>query len=75
MGLPFKSTLHPRVFWGSTFIVLVFLLIGIIFPKDAALIFEQLQNWVIKSFGWFYILAVALFFFAVVYLALSRYGN
>lgn len=75
MGLPFKSTLHPRVFWGSTFIVLIFLLIGIIFPKDAALIFEQLQNWVIKSFGWFYILSVALFFFAVVYLALSRYGN
>ncbi|WP_454006786.1 BCCT family transporter [Alcaligenes sp. Marseille-Q7550] len=75
MSLPFKSTLHPRVFWGSTLIVLVFLLIGIIFPEDAARIFEQLQDWVILSFGWFYILAVALFFFAVVYLALSRYGN
>ncbi len=75
MGLPFKSTLHPRVFWGSTLIVLVFLLIGIIFPQDAAQFFERLQDQVILSFGWFYILAVALFFFAVVYLALSRYGN
>lgn len=70
-----NSTIHPRVFWGSTIIVVLFLLIGILFPADAQEIFGKLQNVVIESFGWFYILAVALFFFAIAYLALSRYGN
>ena len=75
MSIKFKSTIHPRVFWGSTIIVVLFLLIGVLFPSDAQIIFGKLQDAVIKGFGWFYILAVAFFFFAVAYLALSRYGN
>src|SRR5690606_11457453 len=75
MGFRVNSTIHPRVFWGSTIIVALFLLIGILFPADAQEIFGRLQSVVIESFGWFYILAVALFFFAIAYLALSRYGN
>lgn len=75
MKLAIKSTIHPRVFWGSTIIVVLFLLIGVAFPRDAEQIFSRLQNFVIDGFGWFYILAVALFFFAVVFLAASRYGN
>jgi len=75
MPLPFRSTIHPRVFWGSTIIVVLFLLIGVVFPDDAGEIFSRLQTYIIESFGWFYILVVALFFFAIAYLALSRYGD
>ena len=75
MGIRFNSTIHPRVFWGSTIIVVLFLLVGILFPADAEAIFGRLQTVIIESFGWFYILVVAMFFFAIAYLALSRYGN
>lgn len=75
MKFKLKSTIHPRVFWGSTIIVVLFLMVGVIFPKDADEIFSKLQTFIIDGFGWFYILSVACFFFAVVYLALSRYGN
>jgi len=70
-----RSTIHPRVFLGSSLIVAVFLLIGIVFPRDAQVIFNALQEAVTHNFGWFYILAVALFLFAVLFIALSRYGN
>lgn len=75
MKIKMKSTIHPPVFWGSTIIVVLLLLVGIIFPKDAEAIFGSVQDHIINGFGWFYILAVAIFFFSVVYLAISRYGN
>ena len=75
MKIKLKSTIHPPVFWGSTIIVVLFLLIGVVFPKDAEAIFSRVQDFIIDGFGWFYILSVAVFFFAVVYLAMSRYGN
>lgn len=75
MKIAFKSTIHPPVFWGSTIIVVLFLLVGVLVPHQAEDIFGHMQNYVIDNFGWFYILAVALFFFAVVFLAMSRYGN
>ena len=55
--------------------------IGVLFDRDrapeelAAFAAGVLVGWISEWFGWFYILSVALFFFAVVYLALSRYGN
>lgn len=75
MQIRFRSTIHPRVFWGATIIVVLFLLIGILFPQNADLIFSRLQTGVTENFGWFYILAVAFFFFSILFLALSRYGN
>ena len=75
MNFKFRKTIHPPVFWGATIIVVVFLLIGILFPSDSERIFNGAQTFVTEDFGWFYILSVALFFFAVLYLALSRYGN
>lgn len=75
MKLRLRSTIHPPVFWGATIIVIIFLMVGVLFPTDATAIFNGLQAAVIDNFSWFYILVVALFFFAVAFLAFSRYGD
>ena len=69
-----KSTLNPLVFWGSSAIIALLLSFGVIAPEGAAALFGAVQGWISASLGWFYILAVAGFLFAVIYLAVSRYG-
>jgi choline/glycine/proline betaine transport protein len=70
-----RSTMNPRVFWGATTIVALFLAVGVLFPHRAESFFSHLQSGIINGFGWFYILAVAIFLGAAVFLAVSRYGN
>ncbi|MFP4127920.1 MAG: BCCT family transporter, partial [Desulfonatronovibrio sp.] len=38
-------------------------------------VFGSIQNWIVQTAGWFYILAVATFLLFVVFLGLSRYGD
>lgn len=63
------------VFRASSAIIGLLLLVGIVAPEQAGAAFNQIQNWVVATFGWFYILAVAGLLASVVILALSRYGS
>lgn len=63
------------VFWASSSIIGLLLLVGILAPEQAGEAFGLIQNWIVGTFGWFYILAVAGLLIAVVILALSRYGS
>ncbi|MGQ4273721.1 BCCT family transporter [Terrihabitans sp. B22-R8] len=67
--------MNPRVFWGASAIIGVFLLIGIAVPDGAEHVFGAIQSWIVQSFGWFYILAVAGFLFSVLILAFSSFGK
>ena len=69
------SKMNPRVFFGASLLIALFLLIGVLFPERADAIFGRLQGAIVHGFGWFYILAVAGFLIAVVFLAASRYGR
>ena len=62
------------VFWGSSAVIAVLLGIGVVAPEGAEALFGAVQRWISGSLGWFYILVVAGFLFAVTYLAISRYG-
>ncbi len=70
-----ESTINRPVFFGSSGIIAVLVLIGFAFPDDAERMFSAAQVYVLDTFGWFYLLAVGVFLFVVLFLATSRYGN
>jgi choline/glycine/proline betaine transport protein len=67
--------MNPRVFWGASLIIGLLLSVSLIAPGDSDRIFRSAQAWVIGSFGWFYIAAVAGFLGVVVTLALAPTGR
>ncbi|MFD2237416.1 BCCT family transporter [Aureimonas populi] len=69
------STINRPVFFGSSLIVAVFILVGVVFPRDAERLFGAAQAFVLDSFGWFYLLAVGIFVVFALFLAISRFGQ
>ncbi|WP_062225640.1 BCCT family transporter [Aureimonas frigidaquae] len=69
------STINRPVFFGASAIIALLVMIGIVFPRDADRIFGAAQAWVLDTFGWFYLLAVGVFVFFALFLAISRYGT
>ena len=70
-----KSTILIPVFIPAV-IVLLLLVIGTISdPELAGELFSQALAFTTTTFGWFYMLAVALFLIFIVALAFSSYGN
>jgi hypothetical protein len=67
--------MNPPVFLGSSVIIAALLILGIAVPGQAEDLFSLIQSWIIDTFGWLYILSVGGFVFAVLLLALSRYGR
>ena len=69
------TKMNPRVFWGASAIAGVLLLMTLVAPNTSDLIFGHAQAWVIDTFGWFYVAAVAGFLGAVVWLAVGPTGR
>lgn len=67
--------INPPVFLGAVAITSVFVLVGVFLPAQAETIFSAMQSWILASFGWLYLLAVAIFLGAVIFFAASRFGN
>ena len=53
------TKMNPRVFWGASAVAGGLLLLALIAPSTSDLIFKTAQAWVIDTFGWFYVAAVA----------------
>ncbi|MEE4383516.1 MAG: BCCT family transporter [Pseudomonadales bacterium] len=70
-----RMEVHPVVFGVSAALVLGFSLYGSLATDNAALVFSAVQAWVVDTFGWFYVLSVALFLVFAVALAVSRFGD
>ena len=70
-----KTKMNPRVFWGASLIVALLLATAIAAPDASGLIFQSAQAWVIETFGWFYVAAVAGFLLFVLALAFSSTGR
>ncbi|MGD8567292.1 MAG: choline BCCT transporter BetT [Gammaproteobacteria bacterium] len=69
------SHINPTVFFGSALLILAFVIFGAAFPHTAEQLFSQIQAYIVHSFGWFYLLAVAAFLLFCVGIALSSYGH
>jgi choline/glycine/proline betaine transport protein len=70
-----RMQVNPPVFFISAVLILAFVLFTAIFPKVAGNFFDMLQAGIVRDFGWFYILSVAIFLMFVIFLMLSRYGD
>ncbi|WP_229510697.1 MULTISPECIES: BCCT family transporter [unclassified Massilia] len=70
-----RMQVNPPVFFTSAALILVFVLFSALFPQQAGRVFDTVQAEIVRDFGWFYILAVALFLIFVIFLMLSRYGD
>lgn len=70
-----KTKMNPRVFWGASGIAGGLLLLAFVAPSWSDYAFKLAQSWVIDTFGWFYVAAVAGFLGVVAYLALGPTGK
>lgn len=69
------STINRPVFFPAAIFVLLLVGFAILAPKQAQTVFDAVQGWILGNASWFYILVVAIILLAVVFLAVSRYGD
>lgn len=69
------SQINKPVFFGSALLILAFVLFGAMTPNVAGDVFGEIQSWIVSRFGWFYLLAVAIFLIFSIGLAVSSYGS
>lgn len=69
------SNVNPNVFLTTVIIIAVFLATVLLAPNAFELMTEQLNQWVTRSFSWFYVLAVAIFLIALIGIAISNMGK
>ena len=72
-----SKNLHisPPVFFGSAVLIVGFVIFGAVAPDLVGEIFGSVQDWIVKTFGWFYMLAVAMFLLFSVGVAFSSLGR
>ena len=71
----FKEHINPPVFFGSAGLIIVFVALGALMPGQMENIFSSVQDWIIHTFGWFYLLAVAIFLILAIIIAASDMGR
>lgn len=69
-----NTKMNPRVFWGASLIIGLLLLLAVAAPDTSDRVFQAAQAWVIDTFSWFYVAAVAGFLGLVLFLALGPTG-
>lgn len=75
MSKKFRSTILMPVFIPTTIVMFLLVIGASVNPQLASGLFEQVLIFTTESFGWFYMLATALFLIFIVTLAFSPYGN
>src|SRR5690606_19324668 len=68
-------TIQRPVFYTAALFTLLLVVFAIAAPQFAQRLFDTVQGWILGNASWFYILVVALILLAVVFLAVSRYGD
>lgn len=71
----FQSTVLLPVFIPTVVITLLLILGTVADPDLASKTFSQVLGWITDTFGWFYMLAVAIFLVFLVVVAFSGWGN
>lgn len=71
----FQSTLLLPVFIPAVIVITLFVVGTMSNPTLAGELFSSTLAYITQSFGWFYMLAVALFLIFIISIAISRWGN
>src|SRR5690606_26856970 len=70
-----RGGIDPRVFWPALTAVVVVALLAVVFPGTAEDVVLTLQENVVGSFGWYYVLIVAGFVAFALWVGLGRFGD
>lgn len=70
-----KKAYNRAVFYPAIIFLSAILAICLIFPNTALKNLKAIQRYLSANFGWFYVLSVAIIFFAMLFLMISRFGN
>lgn len=70
-----RFIINPPVFYGSIFLILLFLALGVVIPGQAEDIFLRLRAGIFTNFGWLFLLSAAIFLISSLILALGKYGD
>ena len=70
-----RMQINPPVFLGSAGLIILFVVFTILDPGRAGELFSGIQGWIVHTFGWFYVLAMATFLIFVVLLGVFGYGS
>tara|TARA_R110001606_G_scaffold346892_3_gene495933 strand:- start:40154 stop:42142 length:1989 start_codon:yes stop_codon:yes gene_type:complete len=70
-----SSTVLLPVFAPAVIISLLLILGTLSNPELAGEVFKSALTWVTETFGWFYMLATAIFLVFIIYVGFSRWGN
>ncbi|VCU68111.1 High-affinity choline transport protein [Pigmentiphaga humi] len=70
-----RTTIDRPVFFTSAAFILALVGCAIAVPTAVQAVFDAVQRWILVNVSWFYILTVAIILLAVVFVAVSRYGD
>src|SRR5699024_2922299 len=70
-----RGMIAPAVFWPSLIIVGAFAIFGIFFPEAADTVLSSTQNWIVATFGRWYMLVIDAFILFVLVISLPTYGK
>lgn len=65
----------PVIFFSSALFIIVFTLLMMIFPTAMSDGIGVISDFIITYLGWVYTLGIAIFFFFLIYMAMSRFGR
>lgn len=66
---------NPAIFFVSSSLMLVFLIVLLLFPEDTNSVFTDGRTWVVTNLGWFFILGVSTWLLFLLVLAFSKAGK
>ncbi|WP_237212021.1 BCCT family transporter [Rothia nasimurium] len=66
---------NPVIFFSSALFIIVFTLLMMIFPTAMSDGISVISDFIITYLGWVYTLGIAIFFFFLIYMAMSRFGR
>ncbi|WP_448222338.1 BCCT family transporter [Gordonia iterans] len=69
------QSLSPGVFWPALVLVLAVVAVAVIAPTGTGEVFGEIQGWIVKELGWYYVLLVAVFVFFAIIVGASRLGT
>ncbi|WP_295878366.1 BCCT family transporter [uncultured Thiohalocapsa sp.] len=71
----FGFDLHPHVTFVSSFVLIVFILLTLMFKDEAGAFFDGAMSLITGTMGWFLILVSNIFILAAIYFAVSKFGH
>ncbi|HMR47794.1 MAG TPA: BCCT family transporter [Arachnia sp.] len=70
-----RGGVAPAVFWPALAVIVVVAAVAILMPEATATVFGGVQDWIVASLGWYYVLLIGSFVAFVLFIGFSRLGT